>query len=127
MPHRNIPLTYSLTHLLTAGHTRFLFQFGHLHALMKTVLQCLGSSFHNRQIIFWSTQGMKGIIYIHEITRLVSSPLYEMFELYSPQQNYYGVAGNGCYQRFVELARSEERRVGKECDIPCRSRWSPYH
>src|SRR3712207_7601776 len=24
---------------------------------------------------------------------------------------------------FLELARSEERRVGKEC----RSRWSPYH
>ena len=29
----------------------------------------------------------------------------------------------------VELARkrSEERRVGKECRIRCRSRWSPYH
>src|SRR3546814_309868 len=24
------------------------------------------------------------------------------------------------------LARSEERRVGKECVSPCRSRWSPY-
>ena len=23
--------------------------------------------------------------------------------------------------------RSEERRVGKECDALCRSRWSPYH
>ena len=23
--------------------------------------------------------------------------------------------------------RSEERRVGKECTLPCRSRWSPYH
>src|SRR3546814_17163473 len=23
--------------------------------------------------------------------------------------------------------RSEERRVGKECDSTCRSRWSPYH
>ena len=23
--------------------------------------------------------------------------------------------------------RSEERRVGKECRIRCRSRWSPYH
>ena len=23
--------------------------------------------------------------------------------------------------------RSEERRVGKECRMPCRSRWSPYH
>src|SRR5213082_967324 len=25
------------------------------------------------------------------------------------------------------LARSEERRVGKECLTQCRSRWSPYH
>ena len=24
-------------------------------------------------------------------------------------------------------ARSEERRVGKECARKCRSRWSPYH
>ena len=26
-----------------------------------------------------------------------------------------------------EVRRSEERRVGKECWITCRSRWSPYH
>ena len=26
-----------------------------------------------------------------------------------------------------ERGRSEERRVGKECSEPCRSRWSPYH
>ena len=25
------------------------------------------------------------------------------------------------------MARSEERRVGKECTATCRSRWSPYH
>ena len=25
------------------------------------------------------------------------------------------------------FVRSEERRVGKECIEPCRSRWSPYH
>ena len=25
------------------------------------------------------------------------------------------------------VIRSEERRVGKECIPPCRSRWSPYH
>ena len=24
-------------------------------------------------------------------------------------------------------SRSEERRVGKECRLECRSRWSPYH
>ena len=29
---------------------------------------------------------------------------------------------------FIALAnRSEERRVGKECNPRCRSRWSPYH
>src|SRR3546814_2686078 len=35
------------------------------------------------------------------------------------------------HQRFLALvaeqARSEERRVGKECVSTCRSRWSPYH
>ena len=31
--------------------------------------------------------------------------------------------------RFADsgVIRSEERRVGKECVQPCRSRWSPYH
>ena len=41
----------------------------------------------------------------------------------------YGPCGKMLHQRFIRLtegpvyARSEERRVGKEC----RSRWSPYH
>ena len=38
----------------------------------------------------------------------------------------------GLVSRLVPRAdlspeRSEERRVGKECVQPCRSRWSPYH
>src|SRR3546814_10528882 len=35
-----------------------------------------------------------------------------------------------CTTRSVagsRAARSEERRVGKECVSKCRSRWSPYH
>src|SRR3546814_15323614 len=31
------------------------------------------------------------------------------------------------YLRRRARERSEERRVGKECVSPCRSRWSPYH
>src|SRR3546814_12911469 len=27
----------------------------------------------------------------------------------------------------IQLFRSEERRVGKECVSTCKSRWSPYH
>jgi len=30
-------------------------------------------------------------------------------------------------QQQAIYQRSEERRVGKECSEPCRSRWSPYH
>src|SRR3546814_14780400 len=35
------------------------------------------------------------------------------------------VAGPG--ERALGQARSEERRVGKECVSTCRSRWSPSH
>ena len=28
---------------------------------------------------------------------------------------------------LLDKVRSEERRVGKECRLYCRSRWSPYH
>src|SRR3546814_20218884 len=31
------------------------------------------------------------------------------------------------YAAVPARARSEERRVGKECVSTCRSRWSPYH
>src|SRR3546814_18332321 len=31
------------------------------------------------------------------------------------------------YPKLINMFRSEERRVGKECVSTCRSRWSPYH
>ena len=34
---------------------------------------------------------------------------------------------DGIIKALVLQTRSEERRVGKECSEPCRSRWSPYH
>src|SRR3546814_11887426 len=30
-------------------------------------------------------------------------------------------------ERPAQLSRSEERRVGKECDSTVKSRWTPYH
>src|SRR3546814_5794272 len=41
----------------------------------------------------------------------------------SPQ----GSALRYCTSPTIACARSEERRVGKECVSTCRSRWSPYH
>ena len=36
-------------------------------------------------------------------------------------------AGAVLIGKAAMIERSEERRVGKECSSPCRSRWSPYH
>ena len=41
--------------------------------------------------------------------------------------NMRDVSLTGAINRFKRVFRSEERRVGKECVQPCRSRWSPYH
>src|SRR3546814_10784173 len=35
--------------------------------------------------------------------------------------------GRAIVHGMPTAARSEERRVGKECVSTCRSRWSPYH
>ena len=45
-----------------------------------------------------------------------------------PVTVYYAKQGDRMVAtRVVVRKRSEERRVGKECRIRCRSRWSPYH
>ena len=55
------------------------------------------------------------------------SPLYRSAigfdRLFNHLENNQSQSNGGYPPYNVELARSEERRVGKEC----RSRWSPYH
>ena len=38
-----------------------------------------------------------------------------------------GIAERLRHLGFVQRPEIEERRVGKECTMTCRSRWSPYH
>src|SRR3546814_15274227 len=40
---------------------------------------------------------------------------------------YFVGAGTHPGAGIPSVVRSEERRVGKECVSPCRSRWAPYH
>src|SRR3546814_4380116 len=40
--------------------------------------------------------------------------------------SYWALSSSLVFEAAV-AARSEERRVGKECVSTCRSRWSPYH
>ena len=55
-----------------------------------------------------------------------------MGTLPEPEADDAVAAAEGRIKRFredtrVRRIRSEERRVGKECERLCRSRWSPYH
>src|SRR3546814_18662135 len=45
----------------------------------------------------------------------------------SPVSLRNSVSGRRNLRWSGRVARSEERRVGKECVSTCRSRWSPYH
>ena len=48
---------------------------------------------------------------------------------YAPQEveKYAQSIPNDSNDKLDQPDRSEERRVGKECNQVCRSRWSPYH
>src|SRR3546814_10970277 len=47
------------------------------------------------------------------------------FHFAAPLADRFYVVEHG--QIVEEIARSEERRVGKEGDSTCSTRWSPYH
>src|SRR3546814_17835934 len=69
----------------------------------------------------------------------VASPLTmaapaEVLEVFGCEVGYLGPVGapvpviaDYAAAEIADFVRSEERRVGKECVSPCRSRWSPYH
>src|SRR3546814_8204117 len=44
-----------------------------------------------------------------------------------PRNRWFNVYLHEFLRDDDDRARSEERRVGKECVSTCRSRWSPYH
>ena len=85
--------------------------------------------FNNLSYLNLSYNPLSGAI--PDLTKTLST----LKRLYLTSNNLSGtiptsLSVNGLEELFLNsnaLSRSEERRVGKECDIPCRSRWSPYH
>ena len=66
-----------------------------------------------------------GSTYQRMMTRMFESLLGKNMEIYIDDMV---VKSKKVLEHLEDLqARSEERRVGKECRCTCRSRWSPYH
>ena len=66
------------------------------------------------------------IDYSQSIRLIIISPILHRHNIVDIKYNQLDVE----FIKFIVTKpknRSEERRVGKECDIPCISRWSPYH
>src|SRR3546814_12234747 len=59
--------------------------------------------------------------------RAVDQPGIDRPHVLPPQRQALDDAAAEVLHEDVGPARSEERRVGKECVSTCRSRWSPYH
>ena len=62
---------------------------------------------------------------VGEVTRTMYYPEVSVFHEY--EKGSYKNRKLLKYHICSVIKRSEERRVGKECRIGCRSRWSPYH
>ena len=58
------------------------------------------------------------------IAEYLGTQILAALQLPVPQLAWAKISDSALYS---QLNRSEERRVGKECVQPCRSRWSPYH
>ena len=77
----------------------------------------------------WSTAfaklpGVETVHVRHEHATVAAATAYNV------ATNKVAVASVTCGPGVTQLMtalRSEERRVGKECNGQCRSRWSPYH
>ena len=67
---------------------------------------------------------------LHGLTRtLLHNMVVGVHETYKKELEINGVGYRAAKEgnKLVMNLRSEERRVGKECGLMFRSRWSPYH
>src|SRR3546814_1780297 len=83
-----------------------------------------GAARHQRPVV---ARPAPGILHAAVEARHVGGAHGELVQVGLAEQHRAGVPQVAADGRLVGRMRSEERRVGKECVSPCRSRWSPYH
>ena len=103
--------------------------FEHIHKEPSLLFMAFFTLIVIATIVVWGT------IYIATIVLIIKRFATSVFGREGYLTNTLPVSSHCCSRRrsvccdslFSVKFRSEERRVGKECRIGCRSRWSPYH
>src|SRR3546814_11408426 len=81
-------------------------------AIMDALVKDLGTRYPTMQVMFFRSI----FAFVPILLVVLHSRSLQALRMHSPIGHL-----------LRSLVRSEERRVGKECVSPCRSRWSPYH
>src|SRR3546814_12314266 len=69
---------------------------------------------------------LAGVVDLVELGREGAAPADQRVDLGNLHASHHGQPVGCQHAQLLIGLRSEERRVGKECVSPCRSRWSPY-
>ena len=72
-------------------------------------------------VLFTDGEDTRSALDFTDVVKLVRSGRVTIYAI------AFGMHGGGTSRTLRPRWRSEERRVGKECALLCRSRWSPYH
>ena len=119
----SLALLMSLTFGVATARAKFARGLG---TVQGTVLDARGKPVAEASVTIQTSDGLKP-----HATHTDSSGHYE-FARYDAGQYDLRAYSRGQFSDWskhivIRPKRSEERRVGKECMVQCRSRWSPYH
>ena len=124
----------------------FFFLFFYIYSSLRSIKEVTTENMGLKRWKTWPVEFLENLLQIEKTPcdheKRILWPLFDQNKNFEPRQSILcswpippnngkilkltSSLSNSMPLRY-KVGRSEERRVGKECAIVCRSRWSPYH
>src|SRR3546814_5858414 len=102
------------------GYSQCIAEFSVLVPVLMLFFLFKQKTAYEMRISDWSSDVCSYDLIVNTVDKLL-----QLYTIYGPPEHIDGTIHRT--KADAEAARSEVRRVGKECVSTCRSRWSPYH